>query len=252
MAKDKTRSKVSFSKAHTRKENLAEDSEVEKQEKSLLKGCKSYLSSIFVHWEPLCSSEPQLAQPRDKRDPSPLASDTAHLLTKWSLRCLVEDSYDENRTKEFLCWVEKALIKYKETVDVVILDPGWKADLLRLHHQAFEAHCNCRISSNVETFQLFTNIMISLLETQGNLPALHHAIVSACLPESKHDQSRCGKSTHKDYTTRIYSSQTNLLLMKCEKLGYVQVNMEFILYWTGSMITFFLTLQDASLLLTIF
>lgn len=204
MGKDKTRSKVSFSKAHTRKENLAEDAEVEKEEKSLRKECKSYLSSIFVYWEPPCPlSEPQLAQPRDKRDPSPLASDTAHLLTKWSLRCLVEDSYDENRTKEFLCWVEKALIKHKETVDVVILDPGWKADLLRLHHQAFEAHCNCRMSTNLETFQLFTNIMIPLLETQGNLPAQHHAIISACLPKSKHDLSRCGKSIRKDYATRI-------------------------------------------------
>ncbi|XP_035536073.1 nucleolar pre-ribosomal-associated protein 1 [Morone saxatilis] len=189
MGKDKTRGKGSFSKA--RKENLAEDAETKKQEESLLTECKSYLSSIFVHWEPVCPlSEPQLAQARDKLDPSRLASDTAHLLTKWSLRCLAEDSYDENGTKEFLHWVEKAVIKHREIAVVVLLDPGLKADLLRLHHQAFEAQCHSNISGRVETFQLFTNIMIQLLETQGHLPELHQAVVSACLPEATHDQSR--------------------------------------------------------------
>lgn len=127
-------------------------------------------------------------------EPSQLASDTAHLLTKWSLRCLVEDSYDENRTKEFLHWVKKAVIKHKTTVDVVLLEPGLKADLLRLHHQAFEAQCHSSMSARVETFQLFTNIMIHLLETQGHLPELHQAVISACLPEATLDQSRHGKS----------------------------------------------------------
>uniref|UniRef100_A0A671V9A0 URB1 ribosome biogenesis homolog n=1 Tax=Sparus aurata TaxID=8175 RepID=A0A671V9A0_SPAAU len=174
--KDKTRGKGSFSKVRTRKDNLAEDAETEKQEESLLTECKSYLSRIFVHWEPVFPlSELQLAQTGDNMEPSQLASDTAHLLTKWSLRCLVEDSYDENRTKEFLHWVKKAVIKHKETVDVVLLDPGLKADLLRLHHQAFEAQCHSSMSARVETFQLFTNIMIHLLETQGHLPELHQA-----------------------------------------------------------------------------
>ncbi|KAM9358652.1 nucleolar pre-ribosomal-associated protein 1 [Symphorus nematophorus] len=190
--KDKSRGKGFFSKvARTRKENLAEDNETEKQEESLLTECKSYLSSIFIHWEPVCPlSEPQLAQPMDKPDPCRLAGDTAHLFTKWSLRCLVEDSYDENRTKEFLRWVEKAVIRHRETVDVVLLDPSLKADLLRLHHQAFEAQCGSSISEREETFQLFTNIMIRLLESQGHLPELHQAVVSACLLEDTHDQSR--------------------------------------------------------------
>ncbi|TKS80797.1 Nucleolar pre-ribosomal-associated protein 1 URB1 ribosome biogenesis 1 -like protein [Collichthys lucidus] len=150
--KDKTRGKGSAFKARTRKENLADDAETEKQEESLLTECKSYLSSIFVHWEPVFPlSEPQPAQPGDKLHPGRLASDTAHLLTKWSLRCLVEDAYDENRTKEFLHWVEKAVIKHREIVDVVLPDAGLKADLLRLHHQVFEAQCHSCISEREET-----------------------------------------------------------------------------------------------------
>ncbi|XP_029302759.1 nucleolar pre-ribosomal-associated protein 1 isoform X2 [Cottoperca gobio] len=190
MGKDKARGKGSFSQARTRKENLAEDAETEKQEESLLTQCTFYLSSIFVHWEPVFPlSEPQPAQPRDKLDASQLAGDAAHLLTKWSLRCLVEDSYDENRTKEFLHWVEKAVMKHSRIMNVVLLDPGMKADILRLYHQAFDAQCHSSISARVEVLQLFTNIMIRLLETRGNLPELHQAVVSACLPAATHDQS---------------------------------------------------------------
>uniref|UniRef100_A0A3Q1I9Z9 URB1 ribosome biogenesis homolog n=1 Tax=Anabas testudineus TaxID=64144 RepID=A0A3Q1I9Z9_ANATE len=193
LGEDKARGKSSFSQAHKRKENLAEDTDTEKQDKSLLTECKFYLSSIFVHWEPVFPlSEPQLAQPRDKLDPSRLACDTVHLLTKWSLRCLVEVSYDENRTEEFLCWLEKTVIKHREIVDVM-LDPGMKADLLRLHHQAFEAQCHSGISARMETFQRFTNIMIRMLEAEGHLPELHQAVISACLPEGAHDPCRCGK-----------------------------------------------------------
>ncbi|XP_044210403.1 nucleolar pre-ribosomal-associated protein 1 isoform X1 [Thunnus albacares] len=189
--KDKARGKGPFSQARVRKENLAEDTETEKQEESLLTECKFYLSSIFVHWEPAFPlTEPQPAQPRDEADSSRLAGDTAHLLTKWSLRCLVEDSYDEERTKNFLRWVEKAVVKHREIVNVALLDPGLKADLLRLYHQAFEDQCYSTISARVETFQLFTNIMMQLLESQGQLPDIHQTVVSACLPQVTHDQSK--------------------------------------------------------------
>ncbi|XP_037631816.1 nucleolar pre-ribosomal-associated protein 1 isoform X2 [Sebastes umbrosus] len=191
MGKDKARGKGSFFQTCTRKENLAEDAETEKQEERLLTECTVYLSSIFVHWEPVFPlSEPQPDQPRDKLDPRQLAGDTAHLLTKWSLRCLLEDSYDENRTKEFLHWFEKAVIKQGEMANAVLLDPGMKADILRLYHRAFEAQCHSSVSERAETFQLFSNIMMRLLETQGRLPELHQAVVSACWPEATQDQSR--------------------------------------------------------------
>lgn len=194
MGKDKARGRGSSSQARARKENLAEDAEAEKQEERLLTECTSYLSSIFVHWEPAFPlPEPQPAQPRQKVDPSQLASDTAHLLTKWSLRCLVEDSYDETRTKEFLHWIEKAVIKQGEGMQFVLLDVGMKADVLRLYHQAFEAQCSSSLSGKVDVLQLFSNIMICLLESQGNLPELHQAVVSACLPEATHDESRRGR-----------------------------------------------------------
>ncbi|XP_042342998.1 nucleolar pre-ribosomal-associated protein 1 [Plectropomus leopardus] len=213
MGKDKARGKGSFSQGRTRKENLADDAETGKQEEGLLTECKFYLSSIFVHWEPVLPlSEPQPAQPRDKPDPSWLAVDTAHLLTKWSLRCLLEDAHDESRTKEFLDWVEKAVIEHGEIVNVALLSPGMKADILRLYHQAFEAQCHSSVSARMEVLQLFTNIMICLLETQGHLPELHQTVVSACLPEATHDQSRreAGLFLLSSYIHELWSGATSV------------------------------------------
>ncbi|KAM8903347.1 nucleolar pre-ribosomal-associated protein 1 [Spinachia spinachia] len=184
--KDKARGKGSFPQVHTQKEVLAEDADTEKQE-SLLTECKLYLGSILLHWEPVLPlSEARPA----KLDPSQLAGDAAHLLTKWCLRCLVEDSYDGKRTNEFLHWVQKAVIDHSEMVTAVLLDSDMKADILRLYNQAFEAQCPFSLSARAETLQLFTTIMIRLLEAHRPLPEQHQTVVSACLPEDARDPSR--------------------------------------------------------------
>ncbi|KAM3874727.1 nucleolar pre-ribosomal-associated protein 1-like [Diretmus argenteus] len=186
--REKGRGKGAFFQARTPKGDPAEDAETEKEEQTLLTECKPHLSYIFVHWEPV-SSPP--AQPGDKPDPGLLARDTAHLLTKWSLRCLVEGSYDATRTRDFLQWLHEAVMKHQEVVDVVLLDPGLKADLLRLYHRAFEAQYESRGSARVEICQMFTTVMLHLLQTQGR-PAddLHRAVLRACLSDGAHDQSR--------------------------------------------------------------
>ncbi|XP_032401575.1 nucleolar pre-ribosomal-associated protein 1 isoform X2 [Xiphophorus hellerii] len=185
LGKYKVRSRGRLTFERTRDGNASEDSRTVKQEESLLAGCRVHLSSVFVYWQPVFQlSEPPLAQPGGKLDSRHLACDTAHLLTKWSLRWLVEDGYDENRTKDFLTWFEKAVIKQREIVDVLMLDPVVKADLLQLFHNSFEAPGH----ASMETCQLFTNTMIRLLEMRGQLPDLHRVIISACM--SDQDQSR--------------------------------------------------------------
>lgn len=181
VGKDKSQAKARLSKAQSQ----GQDSDTEKQEMHYLMECKTYLCSIFVHWEPLIPvSEPQLVNSQH----SSLASDAAHLLSKWCLRCLVEESYDENRTKEFLFWAKKTILEHKEIMNVVLDDSGWRADLLRLHH-CTEVYCHSSIPSRVETFQIFTDIMMCLLEAKGNLPLLHQAVKSACLSKSRYGES---------------------------------------------------------------
>lgn len=187
--KDKSQARARLSKAQSQRQNLSEDSETEKQERSYLTECKTFLCSIFFHWEPLIpASEPQLVNSQHRPGSSILASDAAHLLTKWCLRCLVEESYDETRTKEFLIWAKKAVLEHKEIINLVLDDSGWRADLLRLHHRT-EVYCHPSIASRVENFQIFTDIMMCLLEAKGNLPVLHQTVVSACLSKSTYGES---------------------------------------------------------------
>ncbi|TWW76931.1 nucleolar pre-ribosomal-associated protein 1 [Takifugu flavidus] len=209
--KDKIQAKSHLSKARSTRQSLAEDSEIEKQESSPLMECKSYLCSIFVHWEPLIPvSEPQLVNSPQGLAPSPLANDTAQLLSKWCLRCLVEEPYDENRTKEFLFWAKKIVLEDKEIMNSLLDDSGWRANLLRLHHHT-DVYCHSSVPSRVETLQIFTDIMICLLEAKGNLPVLHHAVVSACLSKSKQDQSRyeAGLFLFSLYISEMWSGATS-------------------------------------------
>uniref|UniRef100_A0A3P9JLW3 URB1 ribosome biogenesis homolog n=1 Tax=Oryzias latipes TaxID=8090 RepID=A0A3P9JLW3_ORYLA len=153
IGKDKFRGKRYSSR--TRGENSAEDDEADKQE-SLLRECKPSLCSIFIHWEPeLYSSEAQSAVSKDRLEPRLLACDTAHLLTRWSLKWLLEDAYEDDKAKQFLLWFEKAVQRHGKMVKAVMLDPGLKADLLCLYHRSFETD-----SSSTATLKKFTHIMI--------------------------------------------------------------------------------------------
>ncbi len=140
-----------------------------------------------------CPDDVYTGQNKEREGHSQRLNVKKHTDEGWMAEKVQCFSADENRTKEFLHWVEKAL-KHREIVDVMLLDPGLKVDLLRLHHQAFEAQCHSNMSARLETFQLFTNIMIHLIESHGHLPELHQAVVSACLPKATNDHSRLGKS----------------------------------------------------------
>ncbi|XP_061538388.1 nucleolar pre-ribosomal-associated protein 1 [Phycodurus eques] len=176
--RDKTRCKGS--RARTYQENLSEDAETEGRQQRLLTECKLSLGSILAHWRPVFA----LSEPHCTEGPSLPAVETAHLLTKWSLGCLVEDSYDEERSKGFLRWLEESVMEHGEIVDALLRDAKVKADLLRLYHRV------CQTPTG-ETFRLFTDLMRRLLERRGQLPEMHRAVVSACQPEDTRDEAKC-------------------------------------------------------------
>ncbi|XP_057694473.1 nucleolar pre-ribosomal-associated protein 1 isoform X2 [Corythoichthys intestinalis] len=166
--KDRTQSK-----SGARKEKLSEDGEESQQQ--LLNECRSSLADILWHWRPE-------TVPADV--PAPLAAETAHLLVKRSLGWLLEDSYQEERTRTFLRWFEESVMAHGELTDALFEDPGVKADALRLYNLA------CR-GARGGTFRQFTDIMTRLLERRGHLPEIHRAVVSACRPGNDREASRC-------------------------------------------------------------
>nr|XP_057936089.1 nucleolar pre-ribosomal-associated protein 1 isoform X2 [Doryrhamphus excisus] len=197
--KDKTRGKSS--PVWTKKEKPTEDAETEAREESLQSECRLFLSSILLHWRPVLGpSEPR---PERTGHPGLLAVETAHLLTKWTLRRLAEDVYDPERTKIFLHWLEESVMTHGEIVDALLPDAGLKADLLRLYHQV----CQTPVPGGRETFRLFTDIMIRLLERRGQLPEAHRAVVSACRPQDARDEWKCeaGLSLLSLYVHEVWS-----------------------------------------------
>ncbi|XP_054651009.1 nucleolar pre-ribosomal-associated protein 1 [Dunckerocampus dactyliophorus] len=201
--KDKARGKSPH--IWTQKEKPTEDAETGAQEESLLSECRLFLSSILMHWRPvLALCEPP---PKHTEHPSLLAVETAHLLTKWTLRCLAEDVYDQERTEIFLRWLEESVMTHGEIVDALLQDTGLKADLLRLYHQV----CQTPVPGRRETSRLFTDVMIRLLERRGQLPETHRAVVSACRPEDARDQWKCeaGLSLLSLYIHEVWSGASS-------------------------------------------
>ncbi|XP_051934296.1 nucleolar pre-ribosomal-associated protein 1 [Hippocampus zosterae] len=174
----KTRAKGS--PARTGMEKPSEDAETEKRQQSLLAQCTESLGSIFMHWRPAFD----LDEPQGSQCPSQLAVDTSHLLAKWSLRWLVEGSYDEERSRSFLRWLQESVMAHEEIVDALLRDPGPKADLLRLYHRV------CQMPTG-ETFRLFTRVMTRLLERRAAFPEMHRAVVAACRPKDTRDEAKC-------------------------------------------------------------
>ncbi|XP_070983221.1 nucleolar pre-ribosomal-associated protein 1 isoform X1 [Oncorhynchus clarkii lewisi] len=191
-------------RSHSRPKEQEEEGEVERreEEKTLLEKCIPHLRNIFTHWEPVSLVCPPSspASPPPSPDPhtptsTPLANTTAHLLTRWFLNSLVEgaSTYEDKRTVHFLRWFQKTVLSHRFIVDLVLADPAVRVDLLRLYHQACEAQTQpqpqpqtqpqpqAQISSRVEHVQLFTNIMIQLLESRGCTESdLHRAVLTAC------------------------------------------------------------------------
>uniref|UniRef100_A0A8C8CC37 URB1 ribosome biogenesis homolog n=1 Tax=Oncorhynchus tshawytscha TaxID=74940 RepID=A0A8C8CC37_ONCTS len=180
-------------RSHSRPKEQEEEGEVERreEEKTLLEKCIPHLRNIFTHWEPVSLACPPSypTSPPPSPDPhtptsTPLANTTAHLLTRWFLNSLVEgaSTYEDKRTVHFLRWFQKTVLSHRFIVDLVLADPAVRVDLLRLYHQACEPQAQTQISSRVEHVQLFTNIMIQLLESRGCTESdLHRAVLTACL-----------------------------------------------------------------------
>ncbi|XP_038829651.1 nucleolar pre-ribosomal-associated protein 1 [Salvelinus namaycush] len=177
-------------RSNSRPKDQGEEGEVERreEEKTLLEKCIPHLRNIFTHWEPASLACPPSspASPPPSHDlhtplSTPLANTTAHLLTRWFLNSLVEgaSTYEDKRTVHFLRWFQKTVLSHRFIVDLVLADPAVELDLLRLYHQACEPQA--QISSRVEHVQLFTNIMIQLLEARGCTESdLHRAVLTAC------------------------------------------------------------------------
>uniref|UniRef100_A0A8C5F3U5 Nucleolar pre-ribosomal-associated protein 1 n=1 Tax=Gadus morhua TaxID=8049 RepID=A0A8C5F3U5_GADMO len=182
----KTRGRPPASHSRKQTEDPEEDSDREQREQALLTACKGDLRMVFTHWETPASGHATVVD-------SGLAGDTALLLTRWSLSTLLDHPFQHPPTLEFLRWFHRVAPPHPDTVDKILGDAGAKEDLLRLYHRAVELRAPASPSPcRTETLELFTGVMLRLLEAQGPLPLgeLHAGVVSACLSDPSTPQAR--------------------------------------------------------------
>ncbi|XP_047018439.2 nucleolar pre-ribosomal-associated protein 1 isoform X7 [Ictalurus punctatus] len=172
------------------------DKHTEKYVQSLMK-CKPLLLSVLTHWEPwaiLSNQSDQNLNPApvlppnnsySHSDKSPsLITATAHALIKWTLRTLSEMPFDEYHTFATLKWLEKLIGPHEPIAKSLITDEFVRVDLLRLYHQTCEFKVQEQSTFKLDTLQLFTKIMVCLLEVEN---ALHTNVIKACLYSTADD-----------------------------------------------------------------
>ncbi|KAJ8280119.1 hypothetical protein GJAV_G00050750 [Gymnothorax javanicus] len=188
--KERGRAKGPSQRSRTRAELCSEETErgAEQLDQAALEECEPHLRTILTHWDP--HLPPPDSVPTDHPD---LTASTAHLLVKWTLRSLVSGTQERAGRLCFLRWVQEKVLPHRGAVDALLADPSVMQDLLRLYHQACEAGRPLGSPAEAETVQLFTAVMLALLEVRGGLTeGLHQAVLQACLSQSQEDESRRG------------------------------------------------------------
>ncbi|XP_048016358.1 LOW QUALITY PROTEIN: nucleolar pre-ribosomal-associated protein 1 [Megalobrama amblycephala] len=151
------------------------DGQGEKLEQALLDECKPLLRNILIHWEPI-----------DRPDSSSVDVATACLILKWALKTLTESPYDDSSTLAVLKWVNCVILPHTAMVDAVLSDEDTRKDFLRLYHHTAQEH-----PSTVDTLQLFSRVMVHLLEARGGFSNdTHQTVLRTCLPANTDDGAK--------------------------------------------------------------
>lgn len=156
-------------------------------DQAVLDECKLLLMNILLHWEPkekeLSTSKCQTLT-TDKSDSSGLSDTTACVILKWALKTLTESRYDDKSTSALLKWTHNIILPHRSIVESLLSDEGVKKDLLRLFHLSAQ-------EGAVNTLQLFSRVMLHLLEThRDRLNAGHQTLIQVCLLTNTDDEAK--------------------------------------------------------------
>lgn len=153
--------------------------------------CKLLLLSVLTHWEPwpsLPNKSDHNINPAAASPPS-LMTATAHTLIQWTLKTLSDMPFDGSLTFSTLKWLEKVIVPHEAIAKSLITDEAIRRDLLRLYHQTCEFKVQTQSTFKLDTLQLFTTIMVHLLEVEKTL---HTNVIKACLHSTTDDLVKRG------------------------------------------------------------
>lgn len=114
---------------------------------------------------------------------------TAHTLIQWAVRTLSDIPFEGYLTFSTLKWLEKVVVPHEAIAKSLITDEAVKVDLLRLYHQTCEFKVQTQSTFKLDTLQLFTAIMVHLLEVEKTL---HTNVIKTCLHSATDDLVKRG------------------------------------------------------------
>uniref|UniRef100_A0A673LI23 Nucleolar pre-ribosomal-associated protein 1 C-terminal domain-containing protein n=1 Tax=Sinocyclocheilus rhinocerous TaxID=307959 RepID=A0A673LI23_9TELE len=169
------------------------DGQGEKLEQASLDECKPLLRNILIHWEPkekeVSSSKPEPFT-TDKPESSNLDDAAACLILKWALKTLTESPYDNSSTIAVLKWFSSIILPRTSIIDAILMDEGIRMDFLRLYHHTCD-HTAQEHGSAVDTLQLFSRVMLRLLEAHStSLNGIHQTVIRTCLLTNADDGAK--------------------------------------------------------------
>uniref|UniRef100_A0A671SNS2 Nucleolar pre-ribosomal-associated protein 1 C-terminal domain-containing protein n=1 Tax=Sinocyclocheilus anshuiensis TaxID=1608454 RepID=A0A671SNS2_9TELE len=169
------------------------DGQGEKLEQASLDECKPLLRNILIHWEPkekeVSSSKPEPFT-ADKPESSNLDDAAACLILKWALKTLTESPYDNSSTIAVLKWFSSIILPRTSVIDAILMDEGIRMDFLRLYHHTCD-HTAQEHGSAVDTLQLFSRVMLRLLEAHStSLNGIHQMVIRTCLLTNADDGAK--------------------------------------------------------------
>uniref|UniRef100_A0A8C1PZH1 URB1 ribosome biogenesis homolog n=1 Tax=Cyprinus carpio TaxID=7962 RepID=A0A8C1PZH1_CYPCA len=175
------------------KQTETADGQEEKLEQALLDECKPLLRNILIHWEPkekdFSSSKPEPFT-TDKPESNNLDDATACVILKWALKTLTESPYDDSSTVAVLKWFSSIILPRTSIIDAILMDEGIRMDFLRLYHQTCD-HTAQEHGSAVDTLQLFSRVMLHLLEAHStSLNGVHQTVLRTCLLTNTDDGTK--------------------------------------------------------------
>uniref|UniRef100_A0A671SLX3 Nucleolar pre-ribosomal-associated protein 1 C-terminal domain-containing protein n=1 Tax=Sinocyclocheilus anshuiensis TaxID=1608454 RepID=A0A671SLX3_9TELE len=195
------------------------DGQGEKLEQASLDECKPLLRNILIHWEPkekeVSSSKPEPFT-ADKPESSNLDDAAACLILKWALKTLTESPYDNSSTIAVLKWFSSIILPRTSVIDAILMDEGIRMDFLRLYHHTCD-HTAQEHGSAVDTLQLFSRVMLRLLEAHKSGLKLLSLYIYELWSGARSPDLLLSHARHLCYRTGIRKPKPHVLRM-CEDI----------------------------------
>lgn len=151
-----------------------------------VEACRSLVSSVLLHWQPVRSDGLPKEQNRDGKPD--LACKIAYLVFRWLVKSLVDSSFNVQNVLLTFKWFKQSVLSNPTVVEEIIKDEALKSSIFKLFSSV------CRASeektSYLSDLSLLNAVMLHLLDFQNLTKNRFHGIVTKfCISAMEEDDT---------------------------------------------------------------